>query len=422
MTRESQTAKFLAVDFYCGAGGTTRGLIDAGGYVVAGIDKDPQCKTTYEDNNKNLSLDRARPKYLEYDLLPHSPIYPQGQRDDAVAKVEELLTEATSLAPNVPLLFAICAPCQSFTKFVQRNLSQASVNERERNGTLLQQTIPFIDKFKPDIILSENVAGARRGRFKEGWEHFWDELRSMGYASGEKSVNAERFGVAQRRRRLIAIGVASKHGQVACLDNLIPDRNPDAEPATVSGRIGQLPYLQAGGADEEYHPNHRCRDLSDVNKRRLLAVEPGGSNRKLQGELAVPCHQRLNESGDNGFKDPYTRLCPSKPAPTITTRFISISNGRFGHYDADQSRGLSLLEGALLQSFESDYVFYADSSGVAARMIGNAVPPKLASFMALVATNLWKEYGDNKDEPELSERPRSPRLGCGGAAVHPKEG
>lgn len=31
--------KFLAVDFYCGAGGTTRGLLDAGGYVAAGVDK-----------------------------------------------------------------------------------------------------------------------------------------------------------------------------------------------------------------------------------------------------------------------------------------------------------------------------------------------------------------------------------------------
>ena len=43
--------EFLAVDFYCGAGGTTRGLLDAGGYVIAGIDKDAGCSRTYLHNN-----------------------------------------------------------------------------------------------------------------------------------------------------------------------------------------------------------------------------------------------------------------------------------------------------------------------------------------------------------------------------------
>ena len=51
------TPKFLAVDFYCGAGGTTRGLLDAGGYVIAGIDKDKGCRDTYLYNNGNTTLD-----------------------------------------------------------------------------------------------------------------------------------------------------------------------------------------------------------------------------------------------------------------------------------------------------------------------------------------------------------------------------
>ena len=42
--------KFLAVDFFCGAGGTTRGLIDSGGYVIAGIDKDGRCEKTHLDS------------------------------------------------------------------------------------------------------------------------------------------------------------------------------------------------------------------------------------------------------------------------------------------------------------------------------------------------------------------------------------
>ena len=72
-----------------------------------------------------------------------------------------------------------------------------------------------------------------------------------------------------------------------------------------------------------------------------------------------------------------------RPSPTITTKCHSISNGRFGHYDKDQLRGISLREAAILQSFPEDYVFYPDDQiEPLARMIGNAVPPKLAAFFA----------------------------------------
>ncbi len=66
----------------------------------------------------------------------------------------------------------------------------------------------------------------------------------------------------------------------------------------------------------------------------------------------------------------------NRPAPTITTRFISFSNGRFGHPEED--RAISIREGATLQTFPKDYVFYTDSIQQAARMIGNAVPPEYA--------------------------------------------
>jgi DNA (cytosine-5)-methyltransferase 1 len=76
-------------------------------------------------------------------------------------------------------------------------------------------------------------------------------------------------------------------------------------------------------------------------------------------------------------------MVPDRPSPTITTKCHSISNGRFGHYDVKQVRGLSLREAAILQSFPEDYVFYPeDEIEPLARMIGNAVPPRLAAFFA----------------------------------------
>ena len=79
---------------------------------------------------------------------------------------------------------------------------------------------------------------------------------------------------------------------------------------------------------------------------------------------------------------------PDRPSPTITTKCHSISNGRFGHFDEAQLRGISLREAAILQSFPDDYMFHPiDRIGPIARMIGNAVPPKLASFFAKYLTN-----------------------------------
>jgi DNA (cytosine-5)-methyltransferase 1 len=68
------------------------------------------------------------------------------------------------------------------------------------------------------------------------------------------------------------------------------------------------------------------------------------------------------------------------PASTITTRFNSISNGRFGH--PTQTRAISLLEGALLQTFRESYLFFGKSDSVIAKQIGNAVPPSFAKQLA----------------------------------------
>jgi DNA (cytosine-5)-methyltransferase 1 len=134
--------------------------------------------------------------------------------------------------------------------------------------------------------------------------------------------------------------------------------------------------------------NHRTRALSELNFKRLSSAKPGESNAymttTMHGDLSLQCHQDVNRRlNTRCFSDVYTRMYPDRPSPTITTRCHSISNGRFGHYDVKQVRALSLREAAILQSFPDDYVFYPDDEvEPVARMIGNAVPPKLAGFFA----------------------------------------
>ena len=109
--------------------------------------------------------------------------------------------------------------------------------------------------------------------------------------------------------------------------------------------------------------------------RRLMATPHDGGNRlswKDDPELQLPCYV----GKDDSFKDNYGRIWWGKPSPTITTKFFSVSNGRFAHPEED--RALSIREGATLQTFPKDYEFKTRSIDAAARIIGNAVPCEYA--------------------------------------------
>ncbi len=103
----------------------------------------------------------------------------------------------------------------------------------------------------------------------------------------------------------------------------------------------------------------------------MAAADSTGKIKSLQPD----CYKN-----HDGHTDVYGRMFWDKPSPAITTRFVSYSNGRYGH--PEQDRAISLREGATLQSFPEDFVFYSNSQGTVAKMIGNAVPPLLAKSIA----------------------------------------
>ncbi len=384
---------FLAVDFFCGAGGTTRGLIDANGYVIAGIDKDARCDDTYVRNNGNTKLDRQPPVFLHRDIFPSTTAYPDGEQGRLYKELSELVGVKRALMPNVPLLFAICAPCQPFTTLSRKTLSDERKGGRERDRGLLRQAVKFVRRFAPEVVLSENVAGIRDARYGGVWDDFKTSLEKLGYVTGTKVVCTSKFGVPQFRKRSILIAVRSdlikeeRFSDLTRTELIVPGSDPHAVMKSVRQAIDHLPPIAAGELHAEI-PNHRARTLSEKNLQRIGAALPGQSNAYMadteHGDLSLGCHRRVNERlGLRCFTDVYTRMSPDRPSPTITTKCHSISNGRFGHYDTTQLRGISLREAAILQSFPDEYVFYpTDKVESVARMIGNAVPPRLAEFYA----------------------------------------
>jgi len=385
--------KFIAVDFFCGAGGTTRGLIDAGGYVIAGVDKDARCAATYTGNNVNRSLDGEPARFMHYDIFPKNRLYKAGQQEELLAELKTLVPRCRARAPRAPLLFAICAPCQPFTTLSKKEMSHGRMAGRRRDKNLLREATVFVDYFMPEVVLSENVQGIGDQRYGGVWDAFRKGLEKLGYVTGTKVVCTSRFGIPQYRKRSILLAVRKdvvlpeRYADLLGGSLLVPENDPDSVMVSVRQAIGHLPPLRAG---EEHPriPNHRARHLQDINYRRLSGAPPGESNAYMKslpgGDLTLDCHRKVNEKlGDQCFGDVYTRMHPDRPSPTITTKCHSVSNGRFGHYDTKQVRAITPREAAILQSFPEDYVFYPTNQlEPVARMIGNAVPPRLASFYA----------------------------------------
>ena len=164
---------------------------------------------------------------------------------------------------------------------------------------------------------------------------------------------------------------------VSVISNLLSTYGPGAPNdcyQTVWEAIGDLPPIRAG----EKHPsvaNHQSAALSEINLRRIRTTPTGGGRCDWPQELKLECH-----AGHSGHSDVYGRMCKDRPAGALTTRCISLSNGRYGH--PTQDRAISVREAARLQTFDDCFVFEGSMTS-AAKQIGNAVPVLLAKTFGM---------------------------------------
>lgn len=325
------------VDIFCGAGGLTHGLQQAGLAVIAGVDSDQTCKYAYEHNNGSQFI------YADIRDLPPERVqdlfHPQGIR-----------------------IIAGCAPCQPFSSHTQKYRS----GNMEVGWSLLSAFKNVVLHVQPDIVTMENVPRLSR---EPVFVDFEAALRSQGYYVWWDYVNCAAYGVPQTRTRLVLLG--SKLGEISVLS----PTNRAGEYVKVSDVIADLPPIHAGEVHET-DSLHRSASLSELNLRRIRQSSPGGSWRTWDEEIVLLCHKRAT---GKSYPSVYGRMKWEEPAPTITTQFHNVGTGRFGH--PEQDRALSLREGALLQTFPRDYEFYSCETplplSVTARHIGNAVPVRL---------------------------------------------
>ena len=311
----------------------TYGLKQAGINVIAGLDNDDTVRLTYEKNNPGTKFIHADVfKLKETDLSKHTGI---KINDDS-------------------LIFIGCSPCQYWS------IIQTDKNKSQKSKDLLKEFHRFVKYYNPGYIVVENVPGLERKAEESGLKDFLEDLTKRNYQVHWDIHNLNEYGVPQTRKRFSLIASRITDNKIA------PEKsNQKSLVRDFIGTHNGFPKVKVGYKDNTNF-QHSVAGLSMQNLETLRETPKNGGN---------SVKKRKYFKG-KGFGDSYSRMSWDKPAPTITTKFISISNGRFGHPEED--RAISLREGATLQTFPKDYVFYAKSMQANARMIGNAVPPEFA--------------------------------------------
>lgn len=334
--------KIKAVDFFCGGGGMSYGMQKSGIQVLAGIDYEENCRATYEANIKKA-------KFIKADVFE--------------LKEKELASTLNLKRNDDELLLIGCSPCQFWS------IINTDKKKSQKSKNLLVEFERFVKYFNPGYVVVENVPGVLRKKGESGLDAFIKWLESNKYTVHFKVHNTSEYGVPQNRKRftLIANRITKSELEPIKADKKLTVRD-------VIGEENGFPKIKAGHKDST-HFNHSVPDISEITLKRLERVEKDGGNRlsfKNDPGLQLNCFI----DRDTSFKDTFGRLWWDKPSPTITTKFLSVSNGRFVH--PEENRALSIREGATLQSFPKTYKFIGTSMGSIARLIGNAVPPEYA--------------------------------------------
>lgn len=331
----------VAIDLFCGAGGLSLGLKDAGIRVVAGYDVDPACQYPYE---QNIRADFVLKDVRSVTGAELNRRWPQG----------------------CIRVLAGCAPCQPFSPY-RKGIDTSD----DDDWPLLREFARLVRTTKPHYVTMENVPRLQSNRI---FAEFVRNLREFGYTVAWNVRDAQAFGVPQIRRRLVLIAArGQRYVEVPC------QTVEDEARLTVRDAISHLAPLKAGAASDT-DPIHVARGMSPMNLRRIRASKPGGTWLDWPSELRAPCHRRAT---GHSYKNVYARMDWDSPSPTITTLSHSFGSGRFGH--PEQDRALSLREAAILQGFPDDYEFVpehqAPKRATLGRLIGNAVPPPIGRMI-----------------------------------------
>jgi DNA (cytosine-5)-methyltransferase 1 len=396
------------IDLFAGAGGLSEGFIREGFNPIAHVEMNKEAADTlktrlsfhYLNNNNNIT------KYYSYlkseitrdDLwnsIPQEHILSVINNEITKKTIESIFESIDEQLRSKKVDIIIGGPpCQAYS-LVGRSRDPNRMSGDKRNY-LFRHYAEFLVRYKPKYFVFENVLGLLTAGNKKYLNEMLCLFEEIGYAADFKILNAEEYGVLQKRRRVIIIGRKGKakfefpeletienNWQVkkdlfADLPYLIPGQEMNIAKYTKKINEYQQVTETRNGVDfttQHITRQHNERDLEIYS----IAIDKWLNNNERLKYNDLP--KRLqNHNNTEAFLDRYKVVDPLGHSHTVVAHI-----SKDGHYyiypDAKQVRSISVREAARIQSFPDDY-FFEGGRTAAFKQIGNAVPPLMAENIA----------------------------------------
>jgi len=313
------------IDLFCGCGGMSKGLVDAGLNVIAGIDIWDKAVESY---NKNYNGHKA---YCA-DLTQLTP-----------EKFNELYNKENKI---VDILVG-GPPCQSFSIAGKRD-------KNDPRNALFMEYVKYLDYFNPKAFIMENVIGLLSKKTDKGEsviEIIMEQL-NRNYNCIINKLYASDFEVPQNRRRTIIIGFRKDL-------NILP-KEPELIIKSVHDRIPVKNILiPKEQVDKKYY----------LSEKALFGIQ----NKK-----------NINKEKGFGFGAQFLDF--NKPSYTIPARYWKDGYDALVKYNETEIRRLTITELKRIQSFPDNYIIEGSNKDIIIQ-IGNAVACKFAYYLGKYIIN-----------------------------------
>ncbi len=322
------SAFFSTLELFAGAGGLALGIEKAGFDTIGLVEIDKYASQTLKINRPEWNVINDDITHISEQDLEQLFNIPKGQLD--------LLTGG--------------APCQSFSYAGKR------LGLEDARGTLFYHYALFLRKLQPKMFLFENVKGLVSHDKGKTYKTILDIFESEGYITQSKVLNAWDYGVAQKRERLIIIGIRKDLSSKINFQFPIPHT--------------YKPVLRDILLD---CPKSEGTPYSTAKQEIFKLVPPGGYWRDIPEDIAKEYMKSCwdMEGGRTGI---LRRLSLDEPSLTVLT---SPSQKQTDRCHPIEARPFTVRENARCQSFPDDWQF-SGSIGQQYKQIGNAVPVNLA--------------------------------------------
>jgi len=401
-------SKINYIDLFAGAGGLSEGFIREKFEPVAHVEMSPEAVDTlktriafhYFSQKKNLTMYYS---YLQQEIS-RNELWNEIPQELLESVINEEITDNSieSIFSKIDLqldskkidVIIGGPPCQAYS-LVGRGRDPNRMKGDKRNF-LFRYYAQFLIRYKPNFFVFENVLGLLTAGNAKYLNEMLELFSKIGYSADFQVLNAEEYGVLQKRRRVIIIGRKGKakfaFPKLKTMENswqtkkdlffdlpaLIPGQ--EMHVAKYTKKINE--YLQKtetrNGIDyttQHLTRNHNDRDLEIYS----LAIDKWMNERKRLKYNDIP--KRLQTHKNTiAFLDRYKVVDPTGHSHTVVAHI-----SKDGHYyiypDPKQVRSISVREAARIQSFPDDY-FFEGGRTAAFKQIGNAVPPLMAEKIA----------------------------------------